>query len=125
MPESLIPQRLDGDDKVSSNIIKSDLLESEPAINQGLETDDQESSKHHHLSSSSSNREYKAGDNVLCYPTVDHAERRKQVKATILEIEYYGGYLHHCDIEYLNKNGDRLTATIGGGSAEWLLRKIR
>jgi hypothetical protein len=124
-PESLIPQRLDGDDKVSSNIIKSDLLESEPAINQGLETDDKESPKHHHLSSSSSSLEYEVEDNVLFYATVDHAERKKQTKGTIVDIQYEHGYLVQCQVEYLDKKGDRLTATIGGGSAEWLLRKVR
>jgi hypothetical protein len=68
---------------------------------------------------------YQVGDDVICHPTVDHAERKKQVKATIVKIEYSGQYLHHCEVEYLDKNGDRQTATIGGGSAHYLLRKAR
>jgi|694.fasta_scaffold22879_11 hypothetical protein len=124
-PESLMQQRLEGDDKVSSFIIKSDQAKSEPLINQGLEADDKESSKHHHLSSSSSNQEYKAGDKVMCYPNVDYAERNKQVKAKIVRIEYSGQFLVSCDVEFTDKNGDRQTSAIGGGSSDWLLRKVR
>jgi hypothetical protein len=61
----------------------------------------------------------------MCYPTVDYAERKKQVKAKIVRIEYSGHFLISCEVEFFAKNGDRQTATIGGGSSEWLLRKVR
>jgi putative DNA primase/helicase len=68
---------------------------------------------------------YQVEDDVMCHPTVDHAERNIVVKAKIVRIEYCGQHLHYCEVEYLDKNGDRQKATIGGGSSEWLLRKVR
>lgn len=65
------------------------------------------------------------GDKIICYPSDFYAERKQQVKAKILDIEYSGQFLVSCQVEYMDKKGDRRTATIGGGSAEWLLRKIR
>ena len=65
------------------------------------------------------------GDKIICYPSDFYAERKKQIKATVLDIEYSGQYLVSCDVEYLDTKGDRRVATIGGGSAEWLIRKIK
>jgi putative DNA primase/helicase len=68
---------------------------------------------------------FQAGEKILCYPTLDHAERKKQTRATILAIEYSGHFLISCEVEFFGRSGDRQTATIGGGSSEWLLRKVR
>ncbi|WP_071192674.1 DUF5906 domain-containing protein [Trichormus sp. NMC-1] len=68
--------------------------------------------------------QFKVGDRIRCYPTLDHAERGWKITATITEIEYQQGYLHHCTVEYFDKKSGQLTATIGGGSAEWILCKL-
>ena len=68
---------------------------------------------------------YQVEDDVMCHPTVDHAERKIVVKAKIVRIEYCGQFLVSCDVEYLDKKGDRQKATIGGGSSDWLLKKVR
>jgi putative DNA primase/helicase len=68
---------------------------------------------------------YQVEDDVICYPNVDYAERKKQVKAKIVRIEYSGQFLVSCDVEFTDKNGARQKATIGGGSSEWLLKKVR
>jgi phage/plasmid-associated DNA primase len=68
--------------------------------------------------------QYQIGENIFCYPTLDHAERKKQTRARILAIEYSGHFLISCEVEFFGKNGDRQTAVIGGGSSEWLLRKV-
>jgi putative DNA primase/helicase len=68
--------------------------------------------------------QFKVGDRIRCYPTLDHAERGWKITATITEIEYQQGYLHYCTVEYFDKKSGQLTATIGGGSAEWILCKL-
>jgi hypothetical protein len=124
-PETPINQAVDADDTPSSNVIKIDQVIPETPINQAVDADDTPSSKRHQTSSVSSNQKYKAGDKVICYPTDFYAERKKQVKATILDIQYSGHFFAGCQVEYLDKNGERQTATIGGGSSDWLLKKVR
>ena len=124
-PENLTPQAVDTDDTLSSNVIKIDRVVPENLTPQAVDADDTPSSKRHQSSSASTNQKYKAEDDVICYPNVDYAERKKQVKAKIVRIEYSGQFLVSCDVEFTDKNGDRQKATIGGGSSEWLLRKVR
>jgi putative DNA primase/helicase len=64
--------------------------------------------------------QFKVGDRITCYPTYEHAQKNWKVTATITEIEYQQGYLHHCEVEYTTKNGSQ-TQTIGGGTAEYIL----
>jgi len=123
--ENLTPQAVDTDDTPSTNVNKIDRVVPENPINQAVDTDDTPSTNCQQSSTVSTNQEYKAGDKVMFYPNIDYAERKKQVKGTITKIEYSGQYFHHCEVEYLDKNGDRQKATIGGGSSEWLLRKVR
>jgi len=68
--------------------------------------------------------QFKVGDRIRCYPTYDHAARDYKVTATITEIEYQQGYLHHCQVKYFDKKHGEQSATIGGGSPEWILGKI-
>ena len=124
-PENLTPQAVGTDYTPSTNVNKIDRVVPENPINQSVDVDDTPSTERQQSSTVSSNQKYKVGDKVMCYPTVDYAERKKQVKATILKIEYSGQHLHYCDIEFLDKDSDRQTATIGGGSAHYLLRKAR
>ena len=64
--------------------------------------------------------QFKVGNRITCYPTYEHAQKNWKVTATITEIEYQQGYLHHCEVEYTTKNGSQ-TQTIGGGTAEYIL----
>jgi hypothetical protein len=123
--KTLASQGVDTDDTPSTNVNRIDRAVPENPINQAVDTDDTPSTERQQSSTVSLNQKYKVGDKVMCYPTVDHAERKKQVRATILAIEYSGQFLISCEVEYIDKNGDRQIATIGGGSSEWLLRKVR
>jgi hypothetical protein len=68
--------------------------------------------------------EYQIGDKILCFPNDYYANNNYQVRATITKIEYAGPYLHHCEVAYLDKKGTEKRETIGGGSADWILRKV-
>ena len=146
-PETLTTQRLDISDKIPDN--SSDISDNLPNNRPNSdachipETLDYQQSQPLHLTDTSfrqgggvnhsckqvtnitADNLFSAGDKVVCYPTDFYAERHKKVNATILAIEYSGQYLVSCEVEYMDTKGACRTATIGGGSAEWLLRKIR
>lgn len=67
---------------------------------------------------------FKAGDRIKCYPTLTDADKRREVTATVLDVEVERGYFKGCTVEYLDKNNEQLTARIAGGSSDWILRKI-
>ncbi len=123
--KTLASQGVDTDDTPSTNVNRIDRAVPENPINQGVDVVDAPSSKRQQMSSMSTNQKYKAGEKIICYPTIDYADRKKQVRAKILDIEYSGQFLISCEVEFFGRNGDRQTAVIGGGSSEWLLRKIR
>ena len=68
--------------------------------------------------------QFKVGDRISCYPTYKHAQNNWKVTATIAEIEYQNGFFHHCEVVYISKNGSQTQQTIGGGTPEYILRKI-
>jgi hypothetical protein len=125
VPENPINQAVDTDDTPSTNVNRIDRAVPENPINQAVDTDDTPSTERQQSSTVSTKPKFEVRDNVLFYATFDHAERKKQTKGTIVDIEYEHGYLVQCQVEYIDKNGDRQIATIGGGSSEWLLRKVR
>jgi putative DNA primase/helicase len=69
--------------------------------------------------------EYENGDKILCYPNEYYAGLSKSVRATITNIEYVSGYLHYCEVSYLDKKGTEKTDIIGGGCPEYILKKLK
>ena len=69
--------------------------------------------------------EYEIGDKIICYPNEYYASLNKSVKATITNIEYASGYLHFCEVAYVDKKGTEKTDIIGGGCPEYILKKLK
>ena len=71
---------------------------------------------------------YKKCDRVIFYPSLRHAEDKKEFKATITDIEYVKGssgqeFFNGCVLEYFEK-GVKKQVTFAGGDFHWLLRKV-
>lgn len=66
---------------------------------------------------------YQKGDRVLCYPSLEHWMEGWEVKAVILDITYENNIMWECWVKYVRK-GKEETRRIGGGSSDWLLKKV-
>jgi hypothetical protein len=66
----------------------------------------------------------KEGDRIKFYPSLRYAESKWEISGTITELQSEDDWFMGCTIEYLNKKKEMMTTHLGGGSFDWILRKI-